>query len=136
MTDEAKRIVDALRYCNNQNDCRNCVYDKTEGDCVENMEYAAIKLIEKQDAEIEELNNRIADSICAAMYNGQAAVSRVEKLRNENEELRNQVYNLTLYLRESMDATHGTVGFAVRNVLDERHPGIPGYNPEILEVQK
>lgn len=44
---------------------------------------------------------------------------------DETEMLKDQVYNLTLYVSE--------IGENKLKELDERHPGLPGYNPSILE---
>ena len=74
------------------------------------------------------------------------------RLKQENSELRSQVYNLTLYLREALlclndldDAIRGrdediystTNGNNTRNeylnVFMQNYDGMPGYNPAILE---
>lgn len=66
-----------------------------------------------------------------------------KRLRNEieeNERLKNRTYNLTLYLRKAMDMLSEFYFFDkdVENMalqLKEKYDGMPGYNPEILEVQ-
>lgn len=45
---------------------------------------------------------------------------------DEIEMLKDQVYNLTLYVNELARGDTTIID------LDERHPGLPGYNPDIL----
>lgn len=65
---------------------------------------------------------------------------KVKRLIQENAELRDQVYNLTLYLQDALL----TLDTSTINHDDKNHwynafmstyDGMPGYNPKTLEVQ-
>lgn len=110
MNDREKEIVSALRFndCIRTN-CTECVCEEWCGD-TRSLQEEAANLIESQSAEID-------------------------RLAQENAELRDQVYNLTLYLTVALntfdddDDTKCAFMFAMLNEFD----GMPGYNPAILE---
>lgn len=58
MTDDVKRIVDALRTCHSNEDCRDCKYiesDKDEMSCVNMLFVDTADLIESLAAELEQV---------------------------------------------------------------------------------
>lgn len=140
MNEQDRKITEKLRRCDECEDVEDCGYGNSYCGNKTIRDYCKIaaNLIERQSAEIEELKNRIADAICAAMYNGQAAVDRVDKLQQENEEMRDQVHNLTMYLRDVIKEYGEEIGSDYDTILDyymDAYDGMPGYNPTILEVQ-
>lgn len=57
MTDETKRIVDALRTCHSNEDCRDCKYlerDRDEMSCVNVLFVESADMIEDLCAELEQ----------------------------------------------------------------------------------
>ena len=143
MNEQDRKIAEKLRRCDECEDVEDCGYgnsycgDKTIRDYCK----IAANLIEKQSAEIEQLKNRIADMSKAIQYNGRKGWDKIKELVDENEFLKNRVYNLTLYLKENdvvmwfnkEPATN--FRFDLLRQIEHDHPSVPGYHPEILEVQ-
>lgn len=139
MIGETKKLVDALR-CKGRSECNDgCKYQFENVICdMLTLENDAADLIEKQNAEIEELRTRVADLSHAIKFNGKAADEDARKLRDEIEGLKNRVYNLTLYMREIIKDYGDEIGSDYDTILDyymDAYDGMPGYNPEILEAQ-
>ena len=58
MTEEAKKIVEALRICHSNEDCRDCKFidsDKDEMSCVNVLFVKAADLIESLSAQLEQV---------------------------------------------------------------------------------
>ena len=114
MTENDAKIVDALR-CDGYrgSKCDACGYNeyKVNGGCYGRLlENDAADLIERQSAEID-------------------------RLAQENAELRDQAYNLTLYLKDCFDSV-GVIteeGKSLYEVMEDKFDGLPGYAPQCVE---
>lgn len=59
----------------------------------------------------------------------------IKSLIDENESLKNQVHNLTLYLDTALEKCEKALGHdGIRESLDEAFDGMPGYVPMQEEV--
>lgn len=96
----------------------------------ENLEMG--RLIAAQKAQIESLQSRVKIAEIVIHKRMEFETGHIDEI----ESLKNQVYNLTLYLHRAIitgnrlvrDSTFG-------DVLEEGYDGLPGYNPAILEVR-
>ena len=124
-----EEIVKALRHCASAGDCRECVLAglwASTGRCERILQNAAADMLE-QDA-------RPADMVPTA-YHDRCMEMEIERrilLEQIHKEtvaevcaLRDQVHNLTLYLQEAFNLCP-----TVLEVLNNWHPGLPGYAPE------
>ena len=75
MTDEAKHVVEALRICHSNKDCRDCKFverDKDEKSCVNILFDESANLLESLSAELEQVKRErdvaVEDLKQAAIY--------------------------------------------------------------------
>lgn len=128
-----EEIVKALRCCNGETECRGCPLEEQEpllGPCAEKVLEAAADLLE-QDVPHTDMIPKDYHDRCMEME-----IERRMLLEGIHKEtvaevcaLRDQVHNLTLYLTEALALCPEAI-----KVLEDWHPGLPGYAPEPEEA--
>lgn len=128
-----EEIVKALRCCNSDDGCRGCpleMADLPQGTCVDKVLFAAADMLE-QDVPPTDMIPKDYHDRCMEME-----IERRMLLEGMHKEtvaevcaLRDQVHNLTLYLTEALALCPEDL-----KVLEDWHPGLPGYAPEPEEA--
>lgn len=128
-----EEIVKALRCCNSNDGCRGCpleMADLPQGTCVDKVLFAAADMLE-QDVPPTDMIPKDYHDRCMEME-----IERRMLLEGMHKEtvaevcaLRDQVHNLMLYLTEALALCPEAL-----KVLEDWHPGLPGYAPEPEEA--
>lgn len=128
-----EEIVKALRCCNSDDGCRGCpleMADLPQGTCVDKVLFAAADMLE-QDVPPTDMIPKDYHDRCMEME-----IERRMLLEGMHKEtvaevcaLRDQVHNLMLYLTEALALCPEAL-----KVLEDWHPGLPGYAPEPEEA--
>ena len=82
MDEKSKKIVNALLFCNKQNDCEKCEYGQVEGDCVELMEFDAVSVIIELNNKIDKLRRERDETISTLNEVRYAAECDLRKAHN------------------------------------------------------
>lgn len=128
-----KEIIKALRCCNSNDGCRGCpleMADLPQGTCVDKVLFDAADMLE-QDVPPTDMIPKDYHDRCMEME-----IERRMLLEGMHKEtvaevcaLRDQVHNLMLYLTEALALCPEAL-----KVLEDWHPGLPGYAPEPEEA--
>ena len=98
------------------------------------VEDAFVEEVLESAADMLEQDARPADMVPIAFHDRCMMFSLIRRITLEKEQrktvaevcaLRDQVHNLTLYLKEAFELCPDDL-----EVLNDRHPGLPGYAPE------
>ena len=132
MKDNAQTIIDSLEACAIENRCEECSYKKSLR-CMNSLMSEAAVWIRHQKADIEKLNAG-KETKCLRTHD------EIDRFAQENAELRDQVYNLTMYLQDALwrlDQLDRIVNddddWRFTDAFNKEYDGMPGYNPAILE---